>query len=132
MPVEQSPISKIMSQLGISKSLQKIKFGGVVGKQTLLGVIGVFALATIAWKTDAKDALFIAILAAVFLVLIAVLNFTFAHKHPVEAMLEGTEMLALQHQVLAAKSMEISQDSPILPNPGGAPPQLNPSQENEQ
>lgn len=124
--------SKMLAQLGIGKTLQKIKFGGVVGKQTLLGVLGVFALAVIAWRADAKYAALIGILAAAVLILVAILNFCFAHKHPAEAMLEGTEMLALQHHMLAAKYMDIPQDSPVIPNPGGAEPQLNPPQEIEQ
>ena len=132
MPAGQSSVSKALSQLGISKSLQKIKFGGVVGKQTLLGVIGVVALAAIAWKADSKAAIVIAALATVVLILIAILNFCFAHKHPVEAMLEGTEMLALQHQVLAAKSAEVPQNAPVIADPSSAIPQLNPPQENEQ
>jgi hypothetical protein len=129
----QPSLSKTISKLGLSKSLQKIKFGGVVGKQTLLGLVGVLALAAIARSGGEKDALIIAVLAAVVLILIAVLNYCFADRHPVEAMLEGAEMVALHHQVLAAKSEEsLPQDSPVIPNPGGAAPQINPSQENEQ
>jgi hypothetical protein len=100
-----------------------------VGKQTLLGVIAVSALAAIAWKAEAKDALLIAIVAAGVVALIAILNFYYSHKHPVEATLEGAEMLALQHQVLAAKSLEPPKDSQIIPNPGGAEPKENPPTE---
>ncbi|HEV1996047.1 MAG TPA: hypothetical protein VGR03_17070 [Candidatus Acidoferrum sp.] len=129
---DKSPVSKIFSQLGISKSMQRIKFGGVVGKQTLLGVIGSATLVSIAWGADATTKLVIAVLAGVLLILVALLNFSFANKHAAEAMLEGTEMLAFQHQVHAAKSAEVPQNAPVIPNPGGSAPQLNPSQETEQ
>ena len=127
LPVADQPsFSKLMSQWGLSKSLQRIKFGGVVGKQTLLGVVGASALVSIAWRVDPKEALIVGAMATIVLVTVAILNFCYAHKHPAEAMLEGGEMLVFQHQVLAAKSVQLPQDSPIIPNPGGSPPQLDP------
>jgi hypothetical protein len=127
----ETSVSKILSKLGVSKSLQRIKFGGVVGKQTLLGVICVIGLAAIAWKAEPSAALIIAVLVVSVVVLIAILNFYYAHKHPAEAMLEGAEMLAFQHHALSTKYEESPPDSPVLPNPGGSPPQLNPPQGTE-
>jgi len=129
---DKPPISKVFNQLGLTKSLQKIKFGGVVGKQTIMVMVSVVALASIAWRMDATGGLIIASLCAGLVALVAVLNFCYAHKHPAEATLEGAEMIALQHQMLAAKSMEAPKNSPMIPNPGGAPPQLNPPQEAEE
>jgi hypothetical protein len=117
---------KIIARLGLNKLVQRVKFGGVVGKQTLLGIATVAGLAVIAWKAESKDVIFIAIAAAVIALTIAVLNFCYARSHPVEAMMEGTEMLVLQHQVLASKSVEPPKSSPVIPNPEGTPPQLNP------
>ena len=119
------PIQKVLSQIGINKALQRIRFGGVVGKQTILGILGAFALASIAWKASGRDVLILGLTVAVLLLIIAILNFAYANKHPVEATLEGSEMLAFQHQVLASKSLEAPKDSAIVPNPNGAPPQTN-------
>ncbi len=129
---DKSPVSKIFSQLGISKSLQRIKFGGVVGKQTLLGVIGAGMLTAIALKVGGQPALVLGGLAAALLILVVVLNYRFADKHTAEATLEGLEMVAYQHQTRASKSEEMPQDAPVIPNPVGSVPQLNPSQEPEQ
>jgi hypothetical protein len=45
----------LRSELGLSKTLQRIKFGGVVGKQTLLAVIAAVALAAIGLRADPAD-----------------------------------------------------------------------------
>ena len=42
--------------------------------------------------------------------------------------MEGAEVLALQHQ-LAAKNLVAPPDSPVIPDPKGGPPQLEPPQE---
>ena len=64
-----------------------IKFGGVVGKQTLLGIFAVGSLAAIAWRAPPDQVPIIAIGAVVIVLVIAVLNFIFADRHPVEATL---------------------------------------------
>jgi len=97
-----------------------------VGKQTLLGVVGAIVLGFMAWRADAKDAWIFGVCALALILVIAFLNFRFADAHPAEAMLEGAEMLALQHQVLAAKSIEAPKDSPVIPDPAGKPPDPNP------
>jgi hypothetical protein len=123
---KDAPLPKLLNGLGISKSLQRIKFGGVVGKQSLLGIALVAMLGVVAWKVPSSQALFVAGIAAFIVALIAVLNFCYANKHPVEAMMEGAEVLALQHEVLASKSVEPPRDSRVIPNPEGVPPLLNP------
>jgi hypothetical protein len=128
---DSSPLPKWLSQFGLSKTLQRIKFGGVVGKQTLLGIFAVLGLASLGWRASQGDILSIAVIAAIVVLAIAFLNFRYAHSHPAEATLEGTEMLALQHQVMASKFIEPPKDSTIVPNPGGSPPQSNPPGEAE-
>ena len=96
---DKSPVSRIFS-LGISKSLQRIKFGGVVGKQALLGVTGAGMLTAIALKVGGQPALVLGGLAGGLLILIAILNYRFADKHTAEATLEGLEMIAYQHRNL--------------------------------
>jgi hypothetical protein len=118
-------VGKILAQLGLTKSLQRIKFGGVVGKQTLLAMVGVSVLGVIAWRIPSAG-LLIAVLVMILVLTIAGLSFWYAHRHPAEAMLEGAEMLALQHQILAAKSLEPPKDSAIIPNPEGKSPERNP------
>jgi len=89
-------------------------------------------LSAIALKVGGQPALLLGGLAGGLLILIAVLNYSFATKHPAEATLEGLEMVAYQHQARASKSEELPQDAPVIPNPGGAVPQLNPPDEPEQ
>ncbi len=124
--MSESPnLHTVLSQLGLT--FRKIKFGGVVGKQTLLGLIGAGALAVIAWRADPRYAWILGICAAILLLTVAVLNFVYADKHPGEATLEGAEIIAFHHQAFWAKNMTgLPSDSRILPNPDGAPPQLNP------
>ncbi len=76
-----------------------------MGKQTYLGIFGVGALAVIAFRADSNGALIIGVVAALMVLIIAVMNYIYASNHPVEAMMEGGEMLALQHQQLAAKGL---------------------------
>lgn len=71
----------------------------------------------------------IAVIIAVVALAAIILNFVYAHAHPVEAMMEGTEILAWQHQVLAAKYLQAPKDSPVIPNPTGEPPRSNPPEE---
>ena len=70
----------------------------------------------------------IAILATTLLIIRWILNY--AEKHPTLATLEGTEVILWQQQqiMLAAKNMPAPQESQIIPNPGGSPPQSNPPQ----
>ncbi len=103
-----------------------------MGKQALLGVTGAGMLTAIALKVGGQPALLLGGLAGGLLILIAVLNYRFADKHTAEATLEGLEMIAYQHQSRASKSEEMPQDSPVIPNPGGSVPQLNPPDEPEQ
>lgn len=103
-----------------------------MGKQTLLGIFAVSSLAAIAWRATPDQAPIIAIGAVVVVLVIAVLNFIFAHRHPVEATLEGTEVVALQQQAMAAKTFQIPANSPVIPNPGAPLPAIEPPREPEQ
>lgn len=103
-----------------------------MGKQTYLGIFGVVGLAAIAFRADSNGALMIAVGTIILVIAIAVLNYRYADRHPVEAMMEGTEMLALQHQMLAAKRLELPKESAVVPNPQGAPPNPNPPTETDE
>ena len=98
-----------------------------MGKQTLLGIVGAAVLCIIAWRTPV-DGVMIAGMALLLVLVIAGLNFRFADKHPVEAMMEGTEMLALQHQAYAAKTITPPKTSEVIPNPQGNPPENEPTE----
>ena len=73
-----------------------------------------------------------AILFTTLLIIRWILNY--AEKHPGSATLEGAEVILWQQQqiLLAAKNMTLPKDSPVIANPGGTPPQLNPPQGEDQ
>jgi hypothetical protein len=129
MASSKSPASfaNLLNQVGVTKALQKVRFGGVVGKQTLLGIACVIGLAFISWRAEPSAMLWIAILVVVLVGLIAILNFVYANKHPMEATLEGAEIIAWQHHVVASKTAGELPSSNVVPNPEG-PPQLPPAQ----
>jgi hypothetical protein len=128
---QSSSLHTLISQIGLT--FRRIRFGGVVGKQTLLGVAGAVALTIIAWRSDPRYAWIIGISAAILLLTTVILNFVYADRHPAEATLEGGEIIAYHHEVIAAKNMlEVPKNSPMIPDPDSAPPQLNPPEAAEE
>jgi hypothetical protein len=97
-----------------------------VGKQTILGIVTVAVMGVIAFRADVTAIPLLACLAVGVVALIVLANLWYAHHHPAEAMFDGTEMLAFQHQMMAAKSLNPPKEAPVVPNPDGEPPQLNP------
>jgi hypothetical protein len=89
----------LLSQFGIErKSLLKLRFGGVIGKQALMGISTVAGIAIVAIKTDNPILLWGCLGAMVFSCsLVVVLNAYHAHKHPNESIMEGSEIVLLQH-----------------------------------
>ena len=100
--------AEFLSSIGISKrSLQRVKFGGVVGKQALVGVAALIPLAVIAWKSEGSISLLWGCLTVLFLICFStVFAIGFhGHQHPEQATLEGAEIVMLQHlqNVVSAK-----------------------------
>lgn len=137
-------LEQFLGKLGVStKVLQRIRFGGVVGKQALVAVFVALGLAAVAIRTSNPGVLTLCIyglLADAFLAIVAI-GFH-GHKHPFEATLEGTEVVAYQHvqQQLAMKgAKELVAGPPVLEGLGQKPlaasssePELNSGNKGEQ
>ena len=110
--------SDFFGRFGISqKSLQRIRFGGVVGKEALVGFATLLALAIVALKAGSTILLWGCLAAIVIVSLFTIGAMAFhGHKHPVEATLEGGEIVALQHlqQEFAAKGVGEIPSSPRI------------------
>ena len=94
----------------------------------IIATAGLMAYGGVEWL---KVLSLVAILGFALLTIKWVLNY--ADKHPQSATLEGSEIIAWQQQVIssAAKTIQPPKDSPIIPNPNGPPPQINPPDEAE-
>jgi hypothetical protein len=138
-------LEQFLSKLGIStKTLQRIRFGGVVGKQALVAVFVALGLAAVATRTTDPGVLALCVyglLADAFLAIAAIAFH--GHQHPFEATLEGAEVVAYQHvqQELAAKGQKVVVSAPpVLEGLGhkpitagsSAPNALNPHGKGEQ
>jgi hypothetical protein len=116
-------LTEWLHQFGIDqKSLARVRFGGVIDKQALIGVFGVLGLAYIASR--ATGSLLWGTLVAMFVVIIVVVVAMgiHGHNHPLEATLEGGEVVVMQHlrQEVAAKGASAVLAS--LPIPEGIGP----------
>jgi hypothetical protein len=104
-----SEFESILAKLGIrQRSIHRIRFGGVVGKQALVAFGGILVLAVVANKTSEPNLLWGCAIGGVALALCTITAMGFhGHKHPVEATLEGGEIIAWKHieQNLAAKGL---------------------------
>jgi hypothetical protein len=103
-------VAALLNQIGISEqSVQWIRFGGVVGKMTLIALIGVGGTAVIAIKAQSSALLWgclcvIGIIAVIALVGVCI----HGHNHPLEATLEGGQVVALKQIQHAMATKEIS------------------------
>ncbi len=126
MPDEPEFLQQIFSKLGVSQeSTRTFKFGGVVGKLAIVALGGFLATVGVAKYTSgtAQIISIICVLAVTLVIVRWILDY--AQKHPISATLEGGEMVLWQQQqmTLAAKGQLPPKESPIIPNPGGSPPQ---------
>ena len=116
-PKESVPrdFADLLGKFGIDrKSLMKIRFGGVIGKLALVGIGGLGGLTVVAVKADGL-LLWACLIAMLVLALSVVSLIAFhGHKHPLEATLEGGEIVVMQHlrHEAAAKGMD---QVPALP-----------------
>src|SRR6266478_1990536 len=120
MPKLPKELSEWLGKFGIDqKSLMRIRFGGVVGKQALVGVLGVAGIVYVASRSGTNGALLAGCLLAIFVltIVIVVAIGIHGHQHPVEATLEGGEIVVVQHlrQEIAAKGMgPLAPSAPLL------------------
>lgn len=104
--------------------LQKVKYGGAVGKLTVLSVVALIVLAVAllsAWGN--VEAVYV-IVGVVFLVF-GVAHFSIhktLQKHPELALLDGTELVAYRKMEIemAAKGFEVP-TAPAIPSPDRPP-----------
>jgi hypothetical protein len=112
-------LADLLGRFGVTpKSLMKIRFGGVVGKQALIGFGGVLGIVLVASRAE-NNLLLWGCLAGIFVVTVGTVLAIgiHGHNHPIEATLEGGELVVMQHlrQEVAAKGMEnIPPSPPVL------------------
>src|SRR5437763_205458 len=131
MPELPKPIRDLLAQLGLSQeSVQKFSFGGIVGKVTLVALGGLTAAVGVAKYTTGITQIVCVVAVLLVTTLIIRWIFDYAKKNPESATLEGTEIILWQQQrlMLAAKDTTPPKESPVIADPKGTPPQLNPSQ----
>jgi hypothetical protein len=120
-------LSELLGKFGIDqKSLMRIRFGGVVGKQALVGVIGVAGIVYIASRPGTNSTVLAGCLIGIFVLTIFIVLAIgiHGHQHPIEATLEGGEIVVVQHlkQEFAAKGLgHITPSPPILEGIGQKP-----------
>lgn len=111
-------LNDLLGKFGVSrKSLQRIRFGGVVGKEALVGFGAMVALVVVAVRASSSVLLWGCLGAIILVSLFTISAMAFhGHKHPAEATLEGAEVVAWQHlqHELAAKEMGEIPPSPRI------------------
>jgi hypothetical protein len=119
LPGDDFNFEKIAKLVGLSSEThQKIKFGGVVGRLTLLAVAGVVAIGYATAHTSPIGAL-IGIVAIVFIILCVVgLALYVVKTRPELAILEGTQVLRYRQLTIGAKGYSPDASLPPVPDPG--------------
>jgi hypothetical protein len=108
-----NPVKELLN----SKAFQRIKFGGIVGKLSLLGMVGVAVAGGIGIRASDPHVQMLCV--GIDLVILLITGggiLAYGFKHPDQATLEGTELLAFQ-QIQQARSKE-------LPAPKSSDPQI--------
>jgi hypothetical protein len=131
---DKPSLEKLLSQFGVSSDFaQKVRFRGPVGKIALVGVICAMSLGAIGARSSNPfvEGLCASLAAVVVLATVGGILW-YSDKHPNEATLEGMEVVVFrQQQAWAAKGSGGGPAGPVIPNPDGAPPQINPPIEGE-
>lgn len=113
-------LKELGEQFGINeKSFKLIRFGGVVGRITLIVIACIAPMAIVAFRTDSPALLWgcVIIPAALGLLAIGVIALH-AHKHPAEAIMEGGQIVALrhlEHEIAMKGKPDIVQVEPVPP-----------------
>jgi hypothetical protein len=120
--VSENGISSLLGRLGLSsETIQKVKFRGVIGKLSLIGIYGVVVLGLIGVRSsDSTVQLILGVLVFVVFIGTVVGILAYSHKHPGEGTLEGTEVILWrQQEILAAKGAGLlPPESPKVVAPG--------------
>jgi len=129
------PVQDILAQFGLSQeSTRTFKFGGIVGKISMVALGGFLATIGVAKYTTGSAQIVCVLSVLLTTVLTIRWIFNYAEKHPTSATLEGAEVILWQQQqmMLASKNVTPPKESPVIPNPEGPPPQLLPPQGEDQ
>jgi hypothetical protein len=130
-------LQNLLAQCGLShESVQKVRFGGIVGKIALVSMLGFIAAIGVAKYTAGTGPVQFVGIGGVLVttLLINYMIIRYAERHPASAAMDGAEMILWQQQIitLAAKGLTLPQESALIPNPEGKPPQSNPPQGKDQ
>jgi hypothetical protein len=105
-PKRSSILEELLSRAGLtSELLQKVRFGGPVGKLALLGIACVVGLCVIAFRTGNGTAGLCAVLATIVALAVAAGILWYSDKHPDQATLEGMELVVMQQQKFWAEAV---------------------------
>jgi len=111
----------------------KIRFGGVVGKQALVAVGGLAGLVVVAFKASDTRLLWGCLIGILLLALMVVVAIGIhGHQHPLEATLEGGEIVVVEqirHDMAAKGVAAIPPSPPVLEGIGDK--SLEASRENQ-
>jgi hypothetical protein len=114
------PLLELLSEFGISESsIQKLRFGGIVGKVALVALGGLTATVTgIRFTTGLPQLGCLVVIPGVTLLVIRWI-LDYAHQHPWSATLEGAEALVWQHHqvMLAAMGVIPPSEAPQIASP---------------
>jgi hypothetical protein len=109
----------LFGKFGIDKkSLMKIRFGGVIGKQALVGISGMAVFIVVVLRTQNILLLWGCLAGTLLLSVSAIVAIAIhGHQHPVEATLEGGEIVVMQHlrHEMAAKGVDMDKIPPEPP-----------------
>ncbi|MGA8367560.1 MAG: hypothetical protein ACLQMT_08465 [Candidatus Acidiferrales bacterium] len=126
MSSQSAYIEKLLKSVGVtSQWLRRIRFGGVVGKQAIVGAVIAAALALIGRHTDNTNVQLLCVGGLIFdcFVTIGAISFH-GHKHPLEATLEGGEVVAwgqMQQEYAQKGVRELPASQPVLEGVGPRP-----------
>jgi len=112
--------------------LQKVKYGGAVGKLTAITVAALLVVAVISVSSWNNEKVHIGgLIVVLFLVLAAFWRISRTlQKHPELALMDGTEIITFKRLEMAAKNQPILADSPMVSDP--TPLLIEPPTEDEE
>jgi hypothetical protein len=109
----------LFGKFGIDKkSLMKIRFGGVIGKQALVGISALAVFIVVALRTQNILLLWGCLVGTFLMAASAIVAIAIqGHKHPLEATLEGAEIVVMEHlrHEVAAKGIDADKIPPSPP-----------------
>jgi len=117
-------VTKMLESIGASEYIHRFKFGGVVGKMTIIGLIGLVVVGVIGRNLTSTWPVLGAIVLASGLVVFIIRTISrFADKHPTLALFEGAELLRWEEMRIGAKGIEAPKQTDPVPENKSLPAQ---------